>query len=86
MEADVQEEAVENPTLYLEITVWKVVRIILVVGEAVVEIVMEIMDRIVEVRMYLGYECLIRVTFFKSEQLLFKLPRKSSTHTSFIII
>ena len=64
MEADVQEEAVENPTLYLEITVWKVVRIILVVGEAVVEIVMEIMDRIVEVRMYLGYECLIRLTFF----------------------
>ena len=64
MEADVQEEAVENPTLYLEITVWKVVRIILVVVEAVVEIVMEIMDRIVEVRMYLGYECLIRLTFF----------------------
>ena len=50
MEAEDQEEAVENPTLVLEITVWKVVANKIIQEEVAVEVVdMEIMEE-VEVR------------------------------------
>ena len=54
MEAEDQEEAVENPTLVPEITVWKVVANKIIHVEVAVEVVdMEIVEEVVVRKLFL---------------------------------